>query len=221
MDNLIIESWNKNADEWVKILDAQKIESRAYTNQAILEVLSNLPGTKIVDMGCGEGWLCRSLTKRGKKAIGIDAVEVLLGVARSRGTQAFYNLSFEQISRGAQIPQAPFDSAVFNFSLYQKEKLEDLLQQVKKHLRKSGNIVIQTLHPYFLLENGLPYKSQLIADSWMGLPGNFSEGHSWYARTIDDWVGIAANSKLKLIDLKETLNQENKPVSLILRLSSL
>ena len=219
MDKEIISSWENNAEEWVRVIENEEIDSRRFTNKAIEKILDEALEKKILDVGCGEGWLTRRLTKMGKKAVGIDAVEALLINARSKGKESFYRISYQDIIDGHQVPEAPYDIAVFNFCLYQKDGLCELLQNCKKSLRENGSIIIQTLHPYFLLHNGLKYKSQTISDSWKGLPGNFSDGHPWYARTFEDWMSVIFESEMKLIALRETVDANRTPISLILKIN--
>ena len=218
MDSKVIDSWNKNAKEWVRIIDKDGIGSRRYTNRAIEGVLREMAENKIIDVGCGEGWLTRSMTKMGKTAVGIDAIETLLANARSKGPESFFRISYEDIMAGKQIPEGPYDVAVFNFCLYQEKGLGKLLRNTKRSLKKNGKIVIQTLHPYFLLNNKLEYKSQTISDSWKGLPGNFSDGHQWYARTFEDWLSVISKAGMRIMNLKETVDSDEKPISLIVKL---
>ncbi len=159
------------------------------------------------------------MSKMGKIAVGIDAIETLLLNARSKGPESFYQMSYEDIIAGEKIPEAPYDMAVFNFCLYQNEGLDTLLQKTKKSLVKNGKILIQTLHPYFLFSNGLEYKSQMISDSWKGLSGDFSDGHKWYARTFEDWISIISTSGMKVVDLREIIDSNKKPISLILKIA--
>lgn len=219
MENNIIESWNKNALEWIKVIDNADIESRKFTNKAILDLIGNSPAIKILDVGCGEGWLTRSLGTMGKSVVGLDAIPELLENAEKKGDGTYYQMSYEDIILGKLIPEAPYDAAVFNFCLYQREGLSQLLKQVKKSLSENGYIAIQTLHPFFLMQNDLEYKSQWINDSWKGLPGNFTDGHSWYARTFESWMSVIKKAGLQLHQLQEVTNDNNKPLSVIFILS--
>lgn len=219
MNNDIIASWNKNASEWIKVLDNGGIKSRLYTNKAIVQVIGNSPASRILDVGCGEGWLCRSLSDMGKSVVGLDTIPQLLENARIKGPDTFYQLSYEEITSGHAIPEAPFDAAIFNFSLYQKEGLVQLLKQIRQALSENGFIAIQTLHPFFLLQNNLEYKSQWVKDSWKGLPGNFTDGHSWYARTFESWMSVFKKSGLLLRHFQEVTNDGKKPISVIFILS--
>ena len=219
MENNIIKSWNKNALEWIKIIDNADIKSRKFTNKAILDLIGNSPANKILDVGCGEGWLTRSLGYMGKSVVGLDAIPQLLENAKEKGEGNYYQMSYEDIILGNPIPEAPYDAAIFNFCLYQREGLSQLLKQVKKSLSANGYIAIQTLHPFFLLQNDMEYKSQWINDSWKGLPGNFTDGHSWYARTFESWMSAIKKAELQLHQLKEVTNDDNKPISVIFILS--
>ena len=219
MENNIIKSWNKNALEWIKVIDNADIESRKFTNKAILQLIGNSPAIKVLDMGCGEGWLTRSLGTMGKSVVGLDAIPQLLENAKKKGGGTYYQMSYEDIILENPIPEAPYDAAVFNFCLYQKEGLGQLLKQVKNALSENGYIAVQTLHPFFLLQNSMEYKSQWIGDSWKGLPGNFTDGHSWYARTFESWISVFKKAGLQLHQLQEVTNDGNKPLSVIFILS--
>lgn len=221
MKKEIITSWQKNASEWIKTVQSNAIPSRKFTNPAILEAITTLDGQKIVDIGCGEGWLTREMGKLGWKATGVDAIGALIQEAKNKGSESYHVLTFEDIATGTPIPNEPFDVGVFNFCLYLKEDLIPLLENTLNNISDSGSIVIQTLHPYFLIQNELPYQSQWLSDSWKGLPGNFEDGHSWYARTVEDWVNELNCIKGIRFFLKEIVNDTQKPVSLLIKITKL
>jgi len=221
MKDEIKASWEKNASEWIKVIQNNSIPSRKFTNVAILDAVAELEGHKIVDIGCGEGWLTREMVDLGWEATGIDAIEPLILEARTKGSNTFEVFSYEEIMAEKPIPNAPFDAAVFNFCLYQKEGLTDLLANTLKQLHAKGTLVIQTLHPFFLVQNGFTYKSQWLTDSWKGLPGNFVEGHAWYARTFQDWVKDLNHLTNTSFEFKEILNDTNQPVSLIIKINKI
>lgn len=215
MEKKVLKSWDENADEWIKIIDSQKIQSRIITNSAIIEFLSQLPSSRILDCGCGEGCLTRSMSEIGKKSVGVDATLTLIEHARTKGPENYYQMSYDEISQGKEIPESPFDAVVFNFCLYQKEGMDLLLNNVKRAIGIKGHIVIQTIHPFFLMDRKLGYASQWIANAWEGLPGNFTNGHEWYARTFEDWSSVFSESGLQLIKIKETRTNESVPLSVI------
>lgn len=214
----VIVSWNENAGEWIRVIDESKIQSRRFTNQAIVQTLRDINASKFLDIGCGEGWLTREISGMGKTAIGIDAIPAFLENARKKGPGTYYCMNYEEIIAKKPVPEMPFDVLVFNFCLYGKDGLVPLLRQSRKVLKKKGKMVIQTLHPLFLLQQGLEYKSQWIDNAWNGLPGNFTNGHAWYARTLEDWMQVINRCRMKVIGLKEVTDQNKTPISMILTL---
>jgi len=214
--NEIITSWELNAAEWIKAIANGSISSRQFSDQAILDAILALDSNTIIDVGCGEGWLTTILANSGKQVVGIDAIEALLLHARSKSDVPFFKMTFEEIASGISIPHSPFDLAVFNFCLYQKDGLTDLLTQTKNGLVETGTILIQTLHPYFLMEQQLTYESQWLQDSWKGLDGNFTNGHPWFARTFEDWHTELQRIPDTKLSFKEITNTCGKPLSLII-----
>lgn len=217
----IIATWEENAEEWIKTISEESIASRKFTNKAIIDSILETDAEKIIDIGCGEGWLTHTLENRDKNVVGIDGIETLLTHARNKSDAPFYRMTFKEIGAGETIPQNPFELAVFNFCLYQKEGLVNLLIQTQKALVKTGTILIQTLHPYFLIEEQLPYKSQWMKDSWKGLKGDFKNGHAWYARTFEDWIAELKQIPNTIIAFKEVNNDLGKPISLIITLKKI
>lgn len=216
MPDEIRASWNKNALEWNALLERQGIASRRHTNRAIIDTIVGLGLKKVADIGCGEGWLCRALAENHIETVGFDATKSLLDIAKTKGSQTFVLSSFEDIINGNGLKGAPYDGAVFNFCIYQKDGLLLLFTQVLNNLKGNGVLLIQTLHPYYLLTHNLPYTSQWIPDAWQGLEGNFVEGHQWYARTLQDWSSLLSSFTNCTYEMLEVVNEEGHPISLII-----
>ncbi|MEM9076919.1 MAG: methyltransferase domain-containing protein [Bacteroidota bacterium] len=218
MKTEIIDSWEKNAQEWSRIIQNHGITSRKFTNKAILDAIRSVNPSKVADFGCGEGWLTREMSKMGMEAFGFDAIQALLDDAKRNGEGHYQQLTFEDIISGKPIPNGTFDLGVFNFCFYLKDGLPELIENTLQAINSNGYILIQTLHPYFLIQNELEYQGQWISDSWKGLPGNFIEGHSWYARTFEDWISLLASFEELSFTIKEVKNDEAQPISLIIQI---
>ena len=221
MNTEIKSSWKKNAEEWIKAIQNETIASRQFTNKAILNTIKNSSCDDVVDIGCGEGWLSRALKQINISATGIDSNHRLIGEAKKHDASNYFVLSFEDIIEGKPLPNAPFEAAIFNFCIYFKSELKPLLKQTLNSVVSNGFILIQTVHPFFLIQNKLDYKSQWIHDSWKGLPGKFKDGHSWYARTFEDWFGVLSSLSNTELSVQEVLNDEQIPVSVIFKIKKL
>ena len=219
--NKVLESWQINASEWIKTLEGQHIESRKITNPAIFDTIKSFRPSKVLDIGCGEGWLTRALDQSGIRAVGIDGTPQLIENAKSKGGGDFFVQSYEEIIHGQEIMEAPYEAVVFNFCLYLKEETLGLLSKVPLFLQGRNLIFIQTLHPYFALAEGLEYKNQWLDNAWRGLRGKFTAPHHWYYRTLEGWMKTIADSGLKLLSAREPLLPgAGRPASIIFILTS-
>lgn len=213
----ILHSWALNAGNWIQTIDNNEIESRKVaTNRAIVEAILRHEPQKVLDLGCGEGWLTRELASRGIESIGVDGTAALIEDARRKGPGAFQVRTYEEIIAGQPVEGAPFDAIAINFGLFGKESTEALLKALKERLSPGGLVFIQTLHPFGLLEQGKAYVSHWEADSWAGLKGDYREPHQWYYRSIGDWVAMFYRLGLTLRELREPLDPgTGKPLSLL------
>jgi len=184
----IFDSWEENADEWIRVMENSSISSRSITNPAIVEAIENTGCHKILDVGCGEGWLCRELSLKGMDVTGIDANIRLLEHASSKGLATYVRMSYEEILDNCPLPNAPYECIVFNFSLYLEKETLLLLDRLKNEITPNGTLLLQTIHPIYLYQNQLPYHVQWIADSWKGLEGGFKNGHPFFLRTFSGWA---------------------------------
>lgn len=214
--NSIKSSWNENAKEWIALLNRQGIPSRKITNKAILSTaLQYCCEGKVLDLGCGEGWLTRALGNHGIDLIGVDATLALIDSARLKSNHPFHQISYEEIVDGKKIDGAPFQSIICNYCLYKKEETAHLIKTLPTLLNDHGRIIIQTVHPFNLCKDNQPYQSRWIDNAWHGLDGNFTAPHAWYARSISDWISVFHQSSLVLEDIIETTTDQENPLSVI------
>jgi SAM-dependent methyltransferase len=87
--NTQIEYWNSEAGEiWAKEADALD-PKLAPLGHLAMDVLGDLRGRDVLDVGCGAGATSRDLAERGADVTGVDVSRPLLRVARARGGATF------------------------------------------------------------------------------------------------------------------------------------
>ena len=213
-DEKIIESWSKNAHPWTTAVRAGSIESRRrVTDRAILEAVLARSPHRVLDIGCGEGWLLRALAERGIRGIGIDAVPALIEAARAAGDGEFHLMSYAEL---AGAPFAPADALVCNFSLLGEDAAEAVFRAAAALLKPHGSLIVQTLHPVAAC-GGLPYRNGWRQGSWAGCGKGFGKPAPWYFRTLGSWVALFADHGLRLAEMREPLHPDTgEPASVIL-----
>ncbi|HWP39658.1 MAG TPA: class I SAM-dependent methyltransferase [Tepidisphaeraceae bacterium] len=114
----------------------------------VLRLLSPRAGERIVDIGCGQGVLCRLLAERGVEVTGIDAAEELIRVARQRGPQSIrYHVA--DARKLDFLPAAHFDAATCVLAIQNIHPLGPVLAGVSRALREGGRLVMVMMHPCF------------------------------------------------------------------------
>ncbi|MFL6246402.1 MAG: class I SAM-dependent methyltransferase [Thermoanaerobaculia bacterium] len=205
--NRLRRSWDANARSWTEAVRNESIESRRLvTNAAIVETVRAYGGRRVLDLGCGEGWLARALAAHGHDVTGIDASAALIAEARALGSGEFFEMSYDQLAIDAR-----FDTIVANFSL-----LDDRTEQVLTRLRPlvDGHLIIQTTHPLFL--GGGIYADGWRTETFSNLPGEWREPMPWYFRTLGSWIRVLTGSGYRIVEVREPLYPDKGvPASII------
>lgn len=214
-------SWQANADAWTAAVREQRIESRRLvTDAAIVQAILALAPKRVLDLGCGEGWLCRGLAEHGIEAVGVDASAPLIAVARQAGSPgAQYRVcGYAELSE--QAPQlGRFDVLVGNFALLE-EPLAPILTDLHGLLAANGRLLIQTLHPWRACHDA-SYRDGWRVETFAGFAEGFSQPMPWFFRTLESWLALFTETGWRLQWLQEPLHPESEqPVSLLLLLSS-
>ena len=214
-DRRIVTSWHTNARPWTKAVQNQEIESRTLvTDQAIVQAVTSLRPRRVLDVGCGEGWLARSLADRGTEVVGVDVVPELIAEAQRLGGGRFRICSYEDMAAG-RLRAERFDTIICNFSLLGKDSVEQLLSALPRYIQPQGHVLIQTLHPVTAYGDR-PYCDGWRPGSWDGFGPEFTDPAPWYFRTVESWVRLLRDNGFAILECREPVHpRTGKPASII------
>jgi 2-polyprenyl-3-methyl-5-hydroxy-6-metoxy-1,4-benzoquinol methylase len=223
LETQILRSWHINASPWSRAIRSASIVSRELvTNGAILEAVTSVSLSasarrgpwRVLDVGCGEGWLTRALASLGMRVLGIDAVPALVEDAQKSGGGDFQVLDYAAIAR-REWRAGPFDAAVCNFSLLGAESVESLVAGLAGYLANPGHLIIQTLHPVAACGDA-PYQDGWRAGTWRGFSSDFVDPAPWYFRTVETWQSLLERCGFDLVETREPkAAQATMPSSII------
>ncbi len=206
----ILKTWQLNAKPWIATLENGDIPSRALaTNQAIVDACLSLKPQRALDIGCGEGWLCRAVAEAGVEMTGIDGVPGLIENAQRKGGAQYLTCSYEKLLSG--LPEGlkpPYDLAVCNFALFGKDLTVALAEVVHSLLTANGRWVIQTLHPDYPL--AAPPGSWVTED-WSAMKQPFQPGYAWYRWTKAGWQELLQHAGFNSIKWRAVYVDEASP----------
>jgi len=178
----IVASWQANAGAWTDAIRGGRIESRrAGTDAAIRDAVLRRRPARVLDLGCGEGWLCRALGARGIDALGLDACAELVAAAAALGGGRYLVCDYGRLPAEEQA----FDCIVCNFSLFD-EPLEDLLHALRRRLAPAGALLVQTLYP----DAQAPVQEGWRTETFAGCGAGFRAPMPWFCRSRGSWEAL-------------------------------
>lgn len=216
-DDAIVTSWIANANAWTEAVRERRIPSRvAGTDRAIVDAILRQPPGRVLDVGCGEGWLARAVAAHGYSAVGIDVSAPLIDRARELGGAEFRVLSYDALITQPQLAGGPYDTIALNFALL-SDDVSPLLSALGWRLTPHGVVLIQTVHPWTAAGDE-PYADGWRVETFDAFGGAFPAPMPWYFRTLETWFAQIASAGLEVTELIEPRHPETmRPLSLLLR----
>lgn len=213
-ETTLLQSWHHNAQSWIEAIRTGAIESRLnVTDQAILLAVLGRQPERVLDLGCGEGWLLRALAKRAITAVGVDGDATLVEAARAAGASQVHLASYEALVEAKVDIGSGYDLICANFALLHQDIIP-LLAALNTLLAPGGALVIQTLHPWTVAAGD--YQDGWRQESFAGFKGQW-QPMPWYFRTLSSWLNALDMAGFRLAGLQEPQHpQSPEPQSLLL-----
>jgi ubiquinone biosynthesis O-methyltransferase len=135
--------------------------------QLILELVGDVEGCRVLDVGCGDGKLAVELTKRGAIVVGIDASPEMIDAAKGRPKPRNADISF-QVARAEQLPfpAGQFDVVTAITILCFVEDAAPVFQEIARVLRPGGRLVIGELGKWSTWAAGRRIRAWLGSRLW-------------------------------------------------------
>lgn len=180
---------------------------------AMLNLVGDVTGRDVLDIGCGAGPLAERLTQRGARVSGFDLSARMVELARKRlGDHA--ELSVADLADPLPYDDDSFDVACASLVLHYLRDWVDPLSEIRRVLRPGGRLVASVNHPlaYALLEN-----------KYFGIE-EYEDKHTFAGReaslimwhhTLDDISQVVNHSGLRIVSLHEPSVADDTPAELL------
>lgn len=195
---------------------------RYIATPALLELAGEVRGRRVLDLGCGQGYMARVLAEAGADVVGIDISEALVERARRYETEKPLGIVYrtDDARALASVGDAEFDLVVCNLSLMDMPELPRVFGSVRRVLRDGGRFVFTITHPCFQMpgaawnldERGRPLFKRVDRyfeeQYWQGASEGGRERPGAFHRTLETYVAnlLAAGFTLEAL-------REPKPVA--------
>jgi len=123
---------------------------RRILNPCVERLLGDIKEKRVLDAGCGEGYLTRYYAGKGAHVTGVDLSSNLIEIAKSKNTSdARIDYKVENICHMESITDASFDIVLCNLVILNVPCFRDSLLEFNRILGPEGVLVLSIVHPSF------------------------------------------------------------------------
>jgi trans-aconitate methyltransferase len=105
--------------------------------ESMVEALQPQPGERILDLGCGDGFLTRRIAESGATVVGADSSPQMVAAAKEQGADA-HCVNAESLLFDQQ-----FDAVFSNAALHWMSDQDAVLRGVRRALKPGGRFVAE------------------------------------------------------------------------------
>jgi ubiquinone/menaquinone biosynthesis C-methylase UbiE len=217
------EQWDSSAEWYDQNMGAQgDVLNREVLRPVVLELLGHLDGLRLLDCGCGSGYLSGELASRCSRVLGTDFSERFVELCR-RKYAAVPNLEFQQLDLTAALPfpAGSFDVVLCKMVLQYVPEIGTFARESRRVLAAGGCLVVVVEHPFhsqFLYAQQLAGKPDPkepeLGHYWDSTPRRKLSlwGRvelTWHPRTLADYLQAFLGAGFRLAALRELPEQRN------------
>ncbi len=208
------EFWNRVADDWQIQIGAAGDSNRVLNSDPVLWAFAgDVGGLKVLDAGCGTGYLSKQLSDRGAVVAGIDISERMIDIARAQHPNIDFRV--DSCSEIRTVRNAEFDLVIANYVLMDTPDLEGATYAFNRILRLGGIAVLVFSHPCFpqgratgSADGGetnyrwtFPYfeRRRCVDPPW----GHFTSNFTWFHRPLSDYWKAFKAAGFVVLDFEE------------------
>lgn len=139
--------WESFSAEWIARAESKADAAReGLLDDWMLEVVGDVAGLEIIDLGCGEGRFCRMLAGQGAHTLGVDMQSVFIDYAnrKASSTESYHVGDIQQLDG---VPEGRFDLAVSYISLGDVPNQRAAVSEAFRVLVPGGRLVVCNLSP--------------------------------------------------------------------------
>ncbi len=146
-----IEAWSTAPRELAESFGDEGDFARQHLlNPALFTLLSDVAGKHILDAGCGQGYLCRLLARRGAIMTGVEPAQQWYTYAVEREQQQPLGITYLQADLSSlQDMSDRFDCVVANMVFMDIPDYKAAMHNCIAALKDGGSFIFSLLHPCF------------------------------------------------------------------------
>lgn len=146
----VIKAWSAAYDHADTFGEEGDFAHQHLLNPVIFTLLGDVAGKQVLDAGCGQGYLCRMLARKGAFVTGVEPAEGHYRYLLQREETERLGITYIQadLSAFTGLPDA-FDSVVANMVLMDIPNYQAAIRNCIASIKSGGSFIFSLLHPCF------------------------------------------------------------------------
>ncbi len=231
MADSVRSQWEANAQLYAELIaDHGTPHHKLILNPCVEELLGDVKGKKMIDAGCGEGYLTRYYASKGAEVVGIDLSSNLIEIARDKSPEdLLVDYQVGDICKMEFVADGWYDVLLCNLVILNIPCYQEAFSEFNRVLKSGGVLVFSIVHPAFNFygpgawemgpkdpetkrRRGLFFKVDHYMHEmpyeryWRSRDGEkFPEPITFYHRTISTYVRELVNAGFRIEAMEEPM----------------
>lgn len=150
-----IQSWDKNAKMWNELMGEGSSFQLDVVDPVLERMLPNITSQmKVIEIGCGNGFLARRFAKQGATIYAFDSSEVAISLANGQTSDDLKKRTFFEVLDITRNPipnsiGSDFDIVISNMALMDIAEIGPVFSEAHRVLKRNGVLIVTQTHPCF------------------------------------------------------------------------
>lgn len=144
-------STQEGYDRWSQIYDGEDNPLVTMERDRLHELLGDVRGLNVLDVGCGTGRHSLALAQAGASVTAVDFSSGMLAKAKEKSGAEGIVFRQQDIQSRLEFADGIFDRVICCLVLDHIEKLDGLFAELRRVCRPDGAVVISVMHPAIML----------------------------------------------------------------------
>jgi malonyl-CoA O-methyltransferase len=138
-------------DRWAEVYDGEGNPLIALEEPRCAELLGDVAGLDVIDIGCGTGRHAVRLARAGARVTAVDFASGMVDQARHKPGWDAVRFVHHDLARPLPLPDSSFDRVLCALVLDHIQDLDGLFREFARLCRSGGAVVISSMHPAMML----------------------------------------------------------------------
>lgn len=167
-DSVSLKAYEEMAEHYFKDVDTKPFNAY-YERPAIVSMLPDVKGKKVLDAGCAAGWYTKLLLDKGARVIALDFSPNMIEMTKRRVGNKAKIIRADLNEPLNFIDDESIDVVLSSLTLHYIKNWELVMSEFNRILKRGGQLVFSVHHPFMdskLSSKKNYFLTELLDDEW-------------------------------------------------------